>query len=84
MLKGFHEGRPKNGMPILLLYEDGKDRAINVVLKRDVALDEKLKGKVEEGHYFDLITPYGYRGFYGNISDGGGIEPDIYSVLHEE
>ena len=67
--KSFMREAPKNGMPILLLYEDGEDRAINVVLKRDVALDEKLKGKVEEGHYFDLITPYGYGGFYGNVSD---------------
>lgn len=67
--KAFMREAPKNGMPILLLYEDGEDRAINVVLKRDVALDEKLKGKVEEGRYFDLITPYGYGGFYGNVSD---------------
>lgn len=40
--KAFMREAPKNGMPILLLYEDGEDRAINVVLKRDVALDEKL------------------------------------------
>lgn len=67
--KAFMREAPKNGMPILLLYEDGEDRAINVVLKRDVALDEKLKGKVEEGRYFNLIAPYGYGGFYGNVLD---------------
>ena len=60
---------PKNGTPILLLYENGKDKAINVVLRRDVALDEKLSGKIKEGTYFDLITPYGYGGFWGSISD---------------
>ncbi|MCR4652524.1 MAG: GNAT family N-acetyltransferase [Eubacterium sp.] len=67
--KAFMREAPKNGTPILLLYEDGDDRAINVVLKRDVALDDKLKEKVEEGQYFDLITPYGYGGFYGRVSD---------------
>lgn len=67
--KAFMKEAPKNGMPILLLYENGGDRAITVVLKRDVALDEKLAGKIEQGQYFDLITPYGYGGFWGNISD---------------
>lgn len=59
----------KNGIPILLYYENDNDRAINVVFRRDVALDEKFKGKIEEGCYFDLVTPYGYGGFWGNVSD---------------
>ena len=67
--KTFMREAPKNGTPILLLYEDGDDRAINVVLRRDIAMDEKLAGKIEKGQYFDLITPYGYGGFYGNVSD---------------
>ena len=67
--KAFMKENPKNGTPKLLLYEDGEDRAIYVVLCRDVALDEKLEGKVEEGKYFDLITPYGYGGFWGTVSD---------------
>ena len=67
--KAFMKEAPKNGTPILLLYEDGEDRAINVVLRRDVAHDPKLAGKIEEGQYFDLITPYGYGGFWGTITD---------------
>lgn len=67
--KAFMREAPKNGTPIMLYYENGKDRAINVVLRRDVAKDEKLSGKVAEGQYFDLITPYGYGGFWGNVSD---------------
>lgn len=67
--KAFMKEAPKNGIPILLLYEDGDDRAMNVILRRDVAFDEKLSGKVEEGQYYDLITPYGYGGFWGNVSD---------------
>ena len=67
--KAFMEESQKNGVPILLLYENGDDRAINVVLRRDIADDEKLHGKLEKGKYFDLITPYGYGGFWGNVSD---------------
>jgi len=67
--KAFMRESPKNGTPILLLYEDGDERAINVVLRRDVALDEKLTSKIDKGKYFDLITPYGYGGFWGNVSD---------------
>lgn len=59
----------QNGIPLLLLYENEKDRAINVVFRRDVAKDQKFKGKIPEDTYFDLITPYGYGGFWGNISD---------------
>lgn len=68
-VRAFMRETPKNGIPILFLYEDGVDRAINVVLKRDIAHDEKLAGKIEDGKYFDLITPYGYGGFWGKISD---------------
>lgn len=71
--KAFMQEAPKNGTPILLYYENGKDRAVNVVLRRDVALDEKLSGKVQKGQYFDLITPYGYGGFWGDISDWEGL-----------
>ena len=67
--RAFMMESPKNGVPVLLLYEDGDDRAINVVLRRDVAQDGKLSGKLEEGRYFDLITPYGYGGFWGSVSD---------------
>lgn len=67
--KAFMRETPKNGIPILLYYEDGKDRAINVVFQRDVAKDENLNGKIEERKYYDLITPYGYGGFWGHISN---------------
>jgi len=67
--KVFMRESPKNGEPVLLLYEDGIDRAINVFFRRDVAMDKHLTGKIERGSYYDLITPYGYGGFFGNISD---------------
>lgn len=65
----FMNENKKNGEPILLLYENGNDRAMNVVFKRDVALDEKLQGKITEGEYYDLVSPYGYGGFWGSIGD---------------
>ena len=65
----FMQENPENGIPLLLVYEDGEDRAINVVFRRDVALDPKMKGKIEAGLFFDLITPYGYGGFWGTVSN---------------
>lgn len=59
----------KNGEPILLYYEHGEDHAINVVFRRDIAKDEKLDGKIQTGIYFDLISPYGYGGFWGTVTD---------------
>ena len=65
----FMNENEKNGVPVLLYYENGADRAINVVFKRDVALDEKMQDKIAVGEYFDLVSPYGYGGFWGSITD---------------
>lgn len=65
----FMNDSKKNGVPVLLYYENGVDRAINVVFKRDVALDEKMEGRIASGEFFDLVSPYGYGGFWGLISD---------------
>ena len=67
--KAFMQENLSNGVPVLLYYQKGSDRAVNVVLERDVALDEKFVGKIEKGTYYDLITPYGYGGFWGNVSN---------------
>ena len=72
----FMSENKSNGEPILLLYEKDSDRAINVVFKRDISLDEHLEGKVKEKQYYDLITPYGYGGFMGDIQD--------YDLLNQE
>lgn len=67
--KAFMNENPSNGKPILLLYENASDRAINVVFSRDIAHDKNFIGKIKEKTYFDLITPYGYGGFWGNVTD---------------
>lgn len=58
-----------NGVPVLLYYENGGDRAVNVVFKRDVSTDHKFNDVLPKDTYFDLITPYGYGGFLGEIDD---------------
>ena len=52
-----------DGEPLLFYYHDGNTRAINVVMKRDIEKDEHFSGKLPEGTYFDIVTPYGYGGF---------------------
>lgn len=52
-----------DGEPFLFYYDDGKIRGINVVMKRDIADDERFKGKIERNNWFDFSTPYGYGGW---------------------
>lgn len=52
-----------DGEPLLFHYDDGETRGINVVMKRDVAKDERFRGRIPEGVYFDFASPYGYGGW---------------------
>ena len=54
-----------DGEPILFYYNDDstQTKAINVVMKRDIAKLEYLKDKIDENKYFDFSSPYGYGGF---------------------
>jgi len=52
-----------DGDPILYYYDDGSTRAINVVMKRDIARVMSFKDKIPHNTWFDLSTPYGYGGF---------------------
>lgn len=65
-----------DGEPLLFFYEAGSTRGINVVMKRDVSQDKHFLGKIEEGRYFDLATPYGYGGWL--------IEGDDSEALFDE
>jgi hypothetical protein len=51
------------GEPLLFYYEDGSTRAINVVMKRDIAHTKPFKDKLPVNTWFDISTPYGYGGF---------------------
>lgn len=52
-----------DGEPLLFYYDDGSTRGINVVMRRDIALDNHFIDKIEEKTYYDLSTPYGYGGW---------------------
>ena len=52
-----------DGTPFLLYYETSNLRAVNVVMKRDIAYDKNFIGKIQEGEFFDFATPYGYGGW---------------------
>ena len=79
-VSAFMNEEEKNGVPVLLLYENGEDRAINVVFRRDISKDDKLAGKIETGKYYDLISPYGYGGFLGQIDDYQALN-NIYNTF---
>lgn len=51
------------GEPLLFYYNDSNVKAINVVMKRDIAKDPIFQGRLSLNTYFDLATPYGYGGF---------------------
>lgn len=52
-----------DGEPELFYYSNGKTKAINLVMKRDIAEMECFKGIIDKQKWFDLSTPYGYGGF---------------------
>ncbi|MDO5702195.1 MAG: GNAT family N-acetyltransferase [Lachnospiraceae bacterium] len=52
-----------DGDPMLFYYESSEIRAINVVMKCDIARDPHFTGRIPEGEYFDFATPYGYGGW---------------------
>jgi Acetyltransferase (GNAT) domain len=54
------------GEPLLFYYDDGDTKGINVVMKRDIALEKPFNDKLPINTLFDLSTPYGYGGFLIN------------------
>ncbi|MBS4030269.1 MAG: GNAT family N-acetyltransferase [Clostridiales bacterium] len=61
-----------DGEPLLFYYDDGDStKAMNVVLKRDIADAKPFKGKLPLNTWFDLSSPYGYGGFW---IEGKGYE----------
>lgn len=52
-----------DGEPLLFFYEENGTRGISVVMKRDIAKDERFTTQIVTGKYFDFSTPYGYGGW---------------------
>lgn len=51
-----------DGEPMLFFYQDENIKAINVVMKRDIANDSRFSN-LEKNKYFDFATSYGYGGW---------------------
>lgn len=60
-----------DGSPELFYFNNGRTKAINVVMKRDIGTLAYFRGKVEKETWFDLATPYGYGGF---LIEGDDLE----------
>lgn len=73
-----------SGEPLLVIYTNGDDYAINAVFRRDVADDRHFVGKLEKGRYYDLSSPYGYGGFIGNVSDWDALEIEWNQYCREQ
>lgn len=69
-----------DGEPFLLYYDSASLRGINVVMKRDIAKDKHFTGKIGEGLFFDIMTPYGYGGWY---FEGNQTGPDAEDFKDE-
>ena len=66
-----------DGEPLLFHYEGDGLRGINAVMRRDVAQDPHFAGKLPEGKYFDLATPYGYGGW---LLEGEGDKAPLFAA----
>lgn len=65
-----------DGAPLLIYFEKQNTRAINVVIKRDLAHYCFFSGVISRNTYYDITTPYGYGGFL--------VEGNDFSSLQEE
>lgn len=73
-----------DGEPLLFYYDDGNTKAMNVVMKRDIAMAEPFKDKLPLGTWFDLSTPYGYGGFWVEGDRPELVEEAYNKFCHEE
>ncbi len=60
-----------DGVPLLIYYNDGTVKGINVVMKRDISKDSHFEGLLPANEYFDFATPYGYGGW---LTEGESTE----------
>ncbi len=69
-----------DGVPVMFYFDNGKVKAINIAMKRDISKERFFTDKIEEGKYFDLISPYGYGGF---IIEGDYSDSDLEEIKSE-
>lgn len=81
-LRGYVEGfrLHGDGEPLLLEYRSASNRAICVLMRRDIADDAHFRGTIPRGRFHDLVTPYGYGGFLFDHAP----DPDETATLTDE
>lgn len=52
-----------DGMPILIYYQGECLRAMCAFMLRDIADEKWAQGSIEQGMFYDVVTPYGYGGW---------------------
>lgn len=67
-----------DGEPLLLFYDDGSTRGVNVVMKRDIARATPFRDYIEKDSCFDIATPYGYGGW---LIEGKNVERLFYAYF---
>lgn len=72
------------GQALLIYFENDTTRAINVVIKRDIAECEYFRGKISKKKYFDITTPYGYGGFIIEGNDKKSLEKEYIDFCVKE
>jgi hypothetical protein len=73
-----------SGEPLLFYYDDGSTRAINVIMKRDIADNEFFKNQIPQNTWFDFSTPYGYGGFWIDGKNYEGINKSYENYCNEQ
>ncbi|MFW3480841.1 peptidoglycan bridge formation glycyltransferase FemA/FemB family protein [Aerococcus urinaeequi] len=69
-----------DGVPLLFYFENKTMRAMNVVMRRDIASHKNFNGILPKDTFFDLSTPYGYGGF---VFEGEYSKSDIVELNKE-
>lgn len=72
------------GTPVLIYYENGSTKAMNVIMERDIALSPKFEEKLPIDTWFDISTPYGYGGFWIEGDDFSGLEKEYTDYCNKK
>lgn len=69
-----------DGEPLLFYYYDENIKAINVIMKRDIAQDAHFEECIELGTHYDFATPYGYGGW---LIEGSGDCQHLFDIYEK-
>lgn len=71
------------GEPLLFFYTEKEEKAVSVMFKRVISVNSTMEEPFRKQPYYDLISPYGYGGFVGNVSDWRGLVSDYQEICQQ-